>query len=655
MGVRHRHLRSLAVASVAVVAVSGLSACTASPPDPLPDAQALADAIAENDVADVWFAGQAAAEVQSQLTELTAGMSPALVTVTATQASVDEPGDGPSNESGGARTATATLAYDWDLDGAGPETERWTYATEVRLVQADQETEMAWQVVWSPTVVHPALTDGSALRSDRTQPARADVVGAGGEPLVTARPVERIGIDKVRVDEPDLRSSARELARAVGIDPPDYVTAVEQAGPEAFVEAIVMREPEAEALRSIVESIAGGRLISTELPLAPTREFARPLLGVVAEATAEIVADSAGAIAPGDVVGLSGLQLRYDAQLRGAPGFTVVATTEGGTSDELHRTEPAPGAPLVLTLDRDTQQLADDLLADVDPPSALVAVRPSTGELLAVASGPGANGYSTATLGQYAPGSVFKIATSLALLRAGLTPSSELPCTDSLDVDGTAFGNYSDYPVDALGDITLRRAFAESCNTAFLSQNDLVSDEALAGAAASLGIGDTEDVGFDAYLGTVGEPRNDVEQAASLIGQGTVLLSPLSAATMAASVEAGPVIPVLVRSDGTPGGSAPSGVELLDQQESEALTSMMRSAVTDGTAEVLADVPGAPVGAKTGTAEYGTSVPPGTHGWMVAVQGDLAVAVFVEDAESGSGTAGPIMREFLSQVPPESQ
>ncbi len=648
MGVGRRH----ACAVLAAVAVGSLSGCTADPRDPLVDAQSLADAIAENDVADVWFAGQSADDVQAQVTEITAGMGPALVRVTATQASIDEPGDAPSNAgTEGARTATATLAYDWDLDGAGPETTAWTYATEVRLVQADQDDDMPWQVVWSPEVVHPALTDGVLLRSDRTQPPRADVVGAGGEPLVTARPVERIGIDKVRVDDDDLRSSARELARAVGIDPPDYVSAVEQAGPEAFVEAIVLRQPEAESLRSIVESIPGGRLISTELPLAPTREFARQLLGVVGEATAELVADSAGAIAPGDTVGLSGLQLRYDEQLRGTPGFTVVAAADDAAStaatDELHRSEPVTGSPLVVTLDQQTQQLADDLLVDVGPPSALVAVRPSTAELIAVASGPGGNGYSTATLGQYAPGSVFKIATSLALLRAGLTPDSPLPCTESLEVDGTSFGNYSDYPADALGDITLRRAFAESCNTAFLSQSDVVDDEALARAAASLGIGGTDDLGFDAYLGTVGQPRNEVERAASLIGQGAVLLSPLAAATMAASTDTGPLVPVLITSAATP---APSGVEPVRQQESDALTSMMRSAVTDGTADVLDDVPGASVVAKTGTAEYGTADPPDTHGWMVAVQDDLAVAVFVEEAESGSGTAGPIMRDFLTQV-----
>jgi cell division protein FtsI/penicillin-binding protein 2 len=51
--------------------------------------------------------------------------------------------------------------------------------------------------------------------------------------------------------------------------------------------------------------------------------------------------------------------------------------------------------------------------------------------------------------------------------------------------------------------------------------------------------------------------------------------------------------------------------------------------------------------AKTGTAEYGSKLPLRTHAWMIAVHGDLAVAVFVEDGQSGSGTAGPILKQFL--------
>lgn len=154
------------------------------------------------------------------------------------------------------------------------------------------------------------------------------------------------------------------------------------------------------------------------------------------------------------------------------------------------------------------------------------------------------------------------------------------------------------------------------------------------------------DLGFDAFLGAVGEPSSRVEQAAGNIGQGTVLFSPLGAATMAASASVGPVTPVLVDQAGT----ASDEPVTVAPGENEQLMDMMRLAVTNGTAEVLADVPGPPVAAKTGTAEFGSATPPDTHGWMVAVQGDLAVAVFVEDAESGSSTAGPILREFLTAV-----
>ena len=76
----------------------------------------------------------------------------------------------------------------------------------------------------------------------------------------------------------------------------------------------------------------------------------------------------------------------------------------------------------------------------------------------------------------------------------------------------------------------------------------------------------------------------------------------------------------------------------------------MRAVVTEGSGSFLADLPGE-VGAKTGTAEYGSPDASGslpTHTWMIATQGDLAVAVFVETGQSGSTTAGPILERFLS-------
>jgi cell division protein FtsI/penicillin-binding protein 2 len=73
----------------------------------------------------------------------------------------------------------------------------------------------------------------------------------------------------------------------------------------------------------------------------------------------------------------------------------------------------------------------------------------------------------------------------------------------------------------------------------------------------------------------------------------------------------------------------------------------MAAVVQEGSGRGLSDIPGKQVLAKTGTAEFGDADPPKTHAWMIASQGDLAVAVFVDVGESGSRTAGPVLEQFL--------
>src|SRR5262249_10247595 len=137
----------------------------------------------------------------------------------------------------------------------------------------------------------------------------------------------------------DPEQSARALARLVGIDVGSYVKAVKAAGAQAFVEAIVFRTDELPAeVRSGIGAIPGGRVVAGTLPLAPTRDFAAPLLGRVGEVTAEIIKEHPE-YHPGDVAGLSGLQARYDEQLRGTPGVLVQAVPEKGNPRELFRTE----------------------------------------------------------------------------------------------------------------------------------------------------------------------------------------------------------------------------------------------------------------------------------------------------------------------------
>ena len=93
------------------------------------------------------------------------------------------------------------------------------------------------------------------------------------------------------------------------------------AGNSAFVPAIVLRMDSPDLPRgSRIRAIPGALSIRTGQMLAPTYDFARPIIGIVGEATKENIDESGGAVVAGDQVGLTGLQKRYDAQMRGTPG-----------------------------------------------------------------------------------------------------------------------------------------------------------------------------------------------------------------------------------------------------------------------------------------------------------------------------------------------
>ena len=597
-------------------------------PSPETTAEALAAGLESGDLAGVAFDAATAEGAQAGYDEVVAGMGERTPTV-----SVLGVEDGEAEG-----TSTATLRWTWDLGGAKP----WSYEVTAPLTEGEAE----WEATWSIQLVEPGLEPGEVLDVTSLTPDRGDILGARGLALVTERQVSRVGIDKPTVAAEQAEPSARALAKLVGIDPKEFAERVAAAGPQAFVEAIVYRQEEVtpEIVQG-VESIAGARVLASSLPLAPTKEFAAPLLGRVGEVTAEMIEENPDAYEAGDVAGISGLQARYDETLRGTPGLKVDAVDDGGVRHELHRVEPTPGAPLQLSLDLDLQVEAEQLLADVGPASALVALRPSTGEIVAAANGPGTEGLNLATFGQFAPGSTFKSVSSLALLRAGLTPDTVVPCTASVVVDGKTFKNYDDYPSGALGNIPLRAALANSCNTAFISQAGKLKGTDLFDAGVSLGIGLDHDLGFPAYFGSVEPSTSKTESAAQLIGQGTILASPMVMAAVIGSAQSGHlVVPRLV--DGVD-VSAPEGAQPLEAAEAEALRSMLRSVVTDGSGRGLADLPGPPAIAKTGTAEFGSGKNLQTHAWMIAAQGDLAVAVFVDVGSSGSGTAGPILEAFL--------
>ena len=608
------------LAAVAVV-LSTLTACSGD--DGATDAaETLAAALTAGDVSSVPVTAQGNPP-QSDLERIVEGLGDDSPQVSVTDVTTEDD------------TATATLTTTRTVGGTP-----WEYETTASLTRIDDQ----WRVKWEPSIVAD-VTGDQRLTVDTDRAARGEILGAGDEPIVTNRKVVRFGIDKVRAEGETARTSAVSLARLLDIDPDAFADRVEASGDQAFVEALVLRADEAADVSDELASIPGARGIEDELPLAPSRSFAQPLLGAVGPATAEIVEDSEGAVGPGDQVGLSGLQQRYDEKLRGTPGVTVTAVGEDDDAGRtLFETAPQDGTSLRTTLDVDLQEAADAVLGDVDPASAIVAVRPSTGAVVAMASG--GDGADVAATGRFAPGSTFKVVTALALLRSGMTPESTVPCTDTITVDGRTFENYSDYPSSAIGDITLRSAIANSCNTAMIASRDDAPPDELAAAAAALGLGRDVDLGVPAFLGSVPTDTDGTERAASMIGQGRVEASPLAMAVVAASVAHGGLVTPVLLPDLDPEEAAGPD-QPVTEAEGVDLADLMRAVVTDGSGRFLAALPGGPVGAKTGTAEYGTDVPPRTHAWMIATQDDLAVAVFVADGDSGSATAGPLLERFL--------
>ena len=638
---------------LAAVLAPALVACTESGPgpdqgpDPRPAATALAEGLSSGDLGAVALEGDPVA-AQESYDEAVADL-------------VESAGTGPRVSVGqvvpGASPDAAEVRLDWSWPVTDAQTWTYTSAAPLRLV-AGSDGDEQWEVDFSRAVVEPSLRPASTLSLSRVAARRGDVLGAGGSRLVTERTVNRFGLDKTQVRPARAVASARAVAQAADVDVAAFVKAVRAAGDQAFVEAISLRDADVTAaVRGAVGSVDGARIIGAQVPLAPTREFAASILGRVGPVTEEMVDDDPGLYRAGDVAGTSGLEARYDEQLRGQDGVVVASVASDGRERTLFRVRPERGTPLRLTLDLAAQTRAESLLAGlpaVAGGSALVAVRPSDGAVLAAAEGPGSGGQPLATFAQVPPGSTFKAVSSLALLRAGLTPTSAVDCPSSIDVDGKRFENYDDYPAGSLGRIDLRTAVARSCNTALIGQRGDVRGGALARAAASLGLGIDHDLGFPAYLGQVERPGSETELAADMIGQGTVLASPMAMAGVVASVQAGDtVVPHLVvgqEADDTTRADDAAAPAPLTGQEAEQLRSMLRAVVTEGSGALLADLPGPPAIAKTGTAEFEDPRAGGaiaTHAWMVGAQGDLAVAVYVERGDSGSGTAGPVLEAFL--------
>jgi cell division protein FtsI/penicillin-binding protein 2 len=545
----------------------------------------------------------------------------------------------------------STVAYSasWTLPGS---TAKWAYTGTLPLARTKAaKANSGWQVTWAARDAQPDLTPGQHVRTVRVQPPRASLDDRAGKALFTPTAVVSVSINTARVT--DANALARALAKALDISAAGILATIKATPKGQAAPVITLRRSAYLKVKSKIYTLPGTQFSTGTELLGPSSHFAQPLLGQVGPATKEIIDASKGAVVAGDQTGLSGLQRAFNPQLAGTPGLAVYAASDQTNAIGVKLADIAaavPGRAVRLSLDRADQSAAEATLASVKKPAAIVVLQPTTGQVLAAANSSAATD-DIALVGQFPPGSSFKIATYTAAFTANpkLSPASKAACPGHITVNGQNVHNENNF---AKGTIPLSSAFAFSCNTTAARLGLTLPATSLRTSAAALGLGaDWSSLPVDAFSGSLPAPVSPNEVAADAYGQGKVLASPLLMAEMAGAATTGrSVVPALVTGE-TPvrGVAQPARVTTY-------LNTIMRDVVTmpGATAHALNSLPGSIQG-KTGTADFGTANPPKAHSWFAGTRGagagQIAFGVFIYGGGSSVTGAVPVAKTLLTKLP----
>ncbi|MEX2985780.1 penicillin-binding transpeptidase domain-containing protein [Streptomyces sp. C36] len=335
------------------------------------------------------------------------------------------------------------------------------------------------------------------------------------------------------------------------------------------------------------------------------------------------------------------LRKRFGEKAGGEPAVEVRAGAPGATAARtLHTVSQGKAARLKTTLSANVQRAAESAVSRRSDAS-VVAVKPSTGEILAIANAQKTE-FNPALNGQTAPGSTMKVVTAALLLEQGkAAPGKALPCPKNATY-GMTFHNVEDSENPKA---TFAQDFAASCNTAFISLAGQVGDDALAAQARDVfGLGLDWKVGVGAFDGKVPADAG-AGKAAAMIGQGRVQMSPLNMASVAATVRTGSFHQPYLVDPALDDRQVAKAARSLSPSAARDLRSMMRLTAVSGTGARAMSGLGGDVGAKTGSAEVdGQSAP---NGWFTAYRGDVAAAAVVPQGGHGGDSAGPIVAAVL--------
>ena len=404
----------------------------------------------------------------------------------------------------------------------------------------------------------------------------------------------------------------------------------------------------------------------------------------------------------GDYIGTQGLEASYETVLRGKKGTEMLlrdayGRIQGNYLNGAHDTMPTAGKDLTLGLDIELQALGEELMKDKI--GSIVAIEPSTGEILCMVSAPtydprllvgrqrGENHkklsqdkrkplMNRAVMGTYPPGSTFKTSQALTFLQEGIiTPETSFPCSGGFRFNKFKLGCHAHY-----SPIPLAPAIATSCNAYFCwGLVRMFSSEKYSGSAeamnrwrdymVSMGFGYRLGVDLpgeargmipnaDYYTKHYGKYWNAVTVISISIGQGEVTLTPLQIANLCATIAnrgtyIAPHLVSSIKGDTIASKYKELRTTMAERKAYENIVEGMRQAVLNGTCRG-ANIPGIEVCGKTGTAQNRGKDHSAFIGFAPKDDPKIAIAVYVENGGFGAEFGVPIgallMEKYLNDT-----
>jgi len=585
-----------------------------------------------------------------------------------------------------------------------------------------ESTAEGWRVAWSGGDIFAQMRDNAVLYVEREIPNRGNIYDRNGLALADQsgqQIIVTLLTEKYPTNAPE--ACFAQIARVIPTRDVETLKRIygPYTGRSQAYELGAISNPVFVAQKAALEAVC-----KLEYKSVPTRNYpqgglAPHIVGHVGHIPPEQVAEYvAKGYSPDALVGIDGIERDWEPTLAGRGAATLMLRKGGQVLRQLAFAPAVPPQSVYLTIDAKLQQTMQNAMKEAWSSSvawfqtsrggAAAIMDVHTGELLAMASYPDFDvnlfnpvttipnaqaqladllknprkpTFNRATLGTYPLGSVFKIVSMTAAADSGkFSLDTRLTCTGVWE--GASMGDR--YRTDWIhsappymhGTITLRQALIGSCDPYFWRVGwtlNAADPEILPGYARRMGFGTRTGIrGLSEATGQIPDPATYPETYGKkwtgsdsldfVIGQGTMLVTPLQVVRMVAGVANGGTLyePLIVKKTGQIGQIAydpkpkVTGEFGVKPEVLQAVRDSMCAVTTDrtlGTATfVYRDFKGAVVCGKTGTAESGQDHP---HAWFAAFAGksadtpDIALVAIVENSYEGSYMAAPLVRHLV--------